>query len=395
MQYDDQLWLLPAGVEEILPPKAQHLEQCRRDLIDLFISWGYELVIPPLVEYLESLLAGAGNDVDLKTFKLIDQPTGRLMGVRADMTPQVARMDARKLHRGGPTRLCYLGTVLHTLPDGLSGERCPMQVGAELYGHRGVESDCEVICLLLETLRVAGVRNVHLDLGHMGIFRALMNKTGLTAERSAALFDVLQRKALAELNGLLDGWEIGPRVARMITALADLNGGEDTLARARTELAPLGAEVDLALRRLGQVAQTLRLRTPGVELHFDLAELRGYHYEQGIVFAAFVAERGQEIARGGRYDNIGALRAEGRPAVGFSTDLKTLVQLGRGAVAPGKGAILAPWSDDARLQAQVHALRRAGERVVHDLPGQQGAGSEMGCDRVFVFVDGEWVLRPL
>lgn len=395
MQDDDQLWLLPAGVEEILPPQAQHLEQCRRDLIDLFVSWGYELVIPPLVEYLESLLAGAGNDVDLKTFKLIDQLTGRLMGVRADMTPQVARMDARKLHRGAPTRLCYLGTVLHTLPDGLSGERCPMQVGAELYGHRGVESDCEVICLLLETLRVSGVRDVHLDLGHAGIFRALMHEAGLNGEQSAALFDVLQRKASTELNSLLDSWAVAPRVARMISALVDLNGDEDALARARVMLAPLGAEIDLALSRLEQLAQTLRSRAPGVKLHFDLAELRGYHYEQGIVFAAFVAERGQEIARGGRYDNIGALRVDGRPAVGFSTDLKTLVELGQGTLSPGKGVVLAPWSDDARLQARVHALREAGERVVHALPEQQGSGSQMGCDRMLVLADGEWVLRPL
>lgn len=395
MQDDDQLWLLPAGVEEILPAQALRLERCRRDLIDLFLSWGYELVIPPLVEYLESLLAGAGADVDLKTFKLIDQLTGRLMGVRADMTPQVSRMDARKLRRGAPTRLCYLGTVLHTLPDGLSGERCPMQIGAELYGHRGVESDCEVICLLLETLHVSGVRDVHLDLGHMGIFRALMHETGFDREQSDALFDALQRKASAELNSLLDGWAAAPAVSRKIASLVDLNGGEDALARAREELAPLSVEVETALSRLEQVAHTLGSRAPGVRLHFDLAELRGYHYEQGIVFAAFVAERGQEIARGGRYDNIGALRADGRPAVGFSTDLKTLVELGQSALSEVKGAVLAPWTEDARLQAQVSALRRAGERVVYELPEQEGSASELGCDRALVLVDGQWILRAL
>ena len=353
MQDDDKLWLLPAGVEEILPPQARRLERCRRDLIDLFLSWGYELVIPPLVEYLESLLAGAGTDVDLKTFKLIDQMTGRLMGVRADMTPQVARIDARKLHRGAPTRLCYLGTVLHTLPDGLSGERCPMQVGAELYGHRGVESDCEVICLLLETLRVSGVRDVHLDLGHVGILRALMDEAGLNREQRNALFDVLQRKATAELHSALQTWEIPPKAARRIVNLVDLNGGEDALARAREALAPVTGALERALTRLEQVAGMLASRAPDGSLHFDLAELSGYHYEQGIVFAAFVAERGQEIARGGRYDNIGALSVDGRPAVGFSTDLKSLVELGRPTQGEAGGAVLAPWVDDARLRARV------------------------------------------
>ncbi len=395
MQDDDKLWLLPAGVEEILPPQARRLERCRRDLIDLFFSWGYELVIPPLVEYLESLLAGAGTDVDLKTFKLIDQMTGRLMGVRADMTPQVARIDARKLHRGAPTRLCYLGTVLHTLPDGLSGERCPMQVGAELYGHRGVESDCEVICLLLETLRVSGVRDVHLDLGHVGILRALMDEAGLNREQRNALFDVLQRKATAELHSALQTWEIPPKAARRIVNLVDLNGGEDALARAREALAPVTGALERALTRLEQVAGMLASRAPDGSLHFDLAELSGYHYEQGIVFAAFVAERGQEIARGGRYDNIGALSVDGRPAVGFSTDLKSLVELGRPTQGEAGGAVLAPWVDDARLRARVTALRQAGERVVQELPEQHGSASEMGCNRVLVLINGVWELRDL
>jgi len=383
-------WLLPEGMEEVLPPQAERLEKLRRRLLDVYAGWGYELVMPPFIEYLDSLLTGTGNDLDLQTFKLTDQLTGRLMGLRADMTPQAARIDAHRLQRDVPTRLCYMGTVLHTRPDGFAGSRSPLQVGAELYGYAGVESDAEVLRLMIETLTVTGIGDVHIDLGHVGIFRALVEEAGLDGEAEEQLFDALQRKASAEIAQLLDGLSVSAETRRRMLALVSLNGGAEVLEDAVRELAGAGEKVGGALDELARMAV---LVGDGVTLNFDLAELRGYHYHTGVVFAAYVPGHGQAIAVGGRYDNIGACFGKARPATGFSSDLKTLMALAPAAEARITG-ILAPAADDAGLAAKVSELRAAGERVVCALPGQQGGAKDMDCDRRLVQSDGEWRVEP-
>ena len=388
-------WLLPVGIEEILPLQAYSIEQTRRRVIDMFESWGYEFVMPPFIEYLESLLTGTGPDLDLQTFKLIDQLSGRSMGMRADMTPQVARIDAHHLRREQPVRLCYLGTVLHTRPNGFSGSRSPIQVGAELYGHAGVASDCEIICLLLETLVTSGIHDIHLDIGHMGIFRGLAEQAALEPEQENRLFDALQRKARTEIEEVLSQSRVEQGVRKMILALGELNGGPDVLVKAADLLAAGNSAVQASLRRLEALADSLQGRTGGISLHVDLAELRGYHYERGVVFAAFVPGHGQEIARGGRYDGIGEAFGNARPAIGFSTDLKTLVSLGETTSGPPEKGIFAPWRDDPLLQSRVNALRREGHRVVFELPGQTGNARTMCCDRVLVRRDDGWDIESI
>lgn len=386
-------WLLPAGIEETLPEEAARLESLRRELLDLYAGWGYRLVVPPFIEYLESLLTGTGKDLDLQTFKLTDQLSGRLMGVRADMTPQVARIDVRHLRTDDPVRLCYIGTVLHALPDGLSGSRSPIQVGAELYGHAGIESDCEILCLMLETLERAGVRDVHVDLGHVGVFRGLSRQANLDEETEAVIYDALQRKAVSEIAPLLQS--LGEPVGRMIRDLANLNGGDEVLEEAPACLADASAEVQKALDALHSLAGSLRRRFESLPLHFDLAELRGYRYHTGVVFAAFVPGSGREIARGGRYDNIGRDFGHARPATGFSTDLKTLIREGGGrAELAQRAGILAPWSSDAKLRALIRDLRDSGERVVYELPGQSASASSLNCNRRIVKESGNWAVAP-
>jgi ATP phosphoribosyltransferase regulatory subunit len=391
LSFADERWLLPAGIEETLPAEAEAIERLRRELLDLFSSWGYRLVIPPFIEYLESLLTGTGKDLELKTFKLTDQLSGRLMGVRADMTPQVARIEARHLRSDQPVRLCYLGTVLYALPDGAARSRSPIQLGAELYGHGGIESDCEVLCLMLETLRRAGVSDVHLDLGHVGIFRGLARQAALGAESEAVLYDALQRKAASEIDTLLAPLE--EPVSGMIRDLAGLNGGDEVLAAAARSLKKASPEVRAALESLGALAEALRARFPQVPLHFDLAELRGYRYHTGVVFAAFVPGSGQEIARGGRYDNIGRDFGRARPATGFSADLKALMRVRAPAEVSGQqDCILAPWSAAPALQQMVSELRDAGERVIYALPGQKADARSLGCNRRIVERNGAFFL---
>jgi len=392
---DDKCWLLPEGIDEVLPPQSWVLESLRRDLLDLFHGWGYELVIPPLIEYLDSLLTGAGSDLDIKTFKLTDQMTGRLMGVRADMTPQAARIDAHQLRRDFPTRLCYLGTVLHTRTDGLFDSRDPLQIGAELFGHAGVESDVEILCLMMETLKQTGVKNIYLDLGHVGIFRGLARQAGLDPMAEQALFDVLQRKAMPEIQALLQKLNISKSAAEMLAALAELNG-EDAVERAKKVLAKAAPDVWEALNYLEQVAQAVQQRLPNVPLHFDLGELRCYHYQTGVVFAAFVPGRGQEIARGGRYDATGQVFGRARPATGFSADLKTLLQLGhRESPVDEDKSIFAPWSNDLSLLEAIKKLRAQGRRVVCALPGQVGDAVDMDCSEVLKQQNGAWIVSGI
>lgn len=398
MQYSpleiENRWLLPEGVDEYLPPQAGQLEALRRELLDVFFSWGYELVIPPLIEYLESLLVGAGNDLDPETFKLIDQYTGRLMGVRADMTPQVARIDAHHLRCEAPVRLCYVDAVLRTRQNGFAGSRNPLQIGAELYGHAGIESDIEMLRLMVKTLRVVGLEHFHIDLGHVGIFRALSQEAQLSPSQEAQLFDALQRKAKPEIEALLEAGDISPGHRNMLVGLVDLNGGQEVLDEARSCLKQAGRKVHTALENLQKMAEAARCQLATIKLHYDLAELRGYRYQSGVVFAAFAPGQSHEIARGGRYDEIGRLFGRPRPATGFSADLKTLLALSPAQEAPAGGILAPPWSDDEELRLKIRALREQGERVLFLLPGQHEDPAAMGCDRRFERRNGEWVIVP-
>ncbi|WP_263140940.1 ATP phosphoribosyltransferase regulatory subunit [Pseudomonas sp. RIT-PI-AD] len=387
-------WLLPDGIEEVLPPEAARIEAARRQVLDLFQRWGYEFVVTPHIEYLESLLTGAAQDLDLRTFKVTDPYSGRLMGFRADITPQVARIDAHTLRREGPSRLCYAGSVLHAQPRALSTSRSPIQLGAELYGDASPASDVEVISLMLDTLDLAQVPDVHMDLGHVGIYRGLARAAGLSGEAEQNLFDALQRKAMDEIAALTEGLPEG--LASMLRALAELSGGREVLELAQACLVEAPGDVHAALDDLMAIADELSVRYPELPLYFDLGELRGYHYHSGVVFAAFMPGVGQSIAQGGRYDGIGADFGRARPATGFSTDLKTLVSLGRLVLDEPAQGIWAPDSHDVYLWQAVQRLRREGQRVVQALPGQVDADApEAGCDRRLVLSEGRWQIAPL
>ena len=386
-------WLLPQGIEEVLPPEAERLEALRRELLQIYSSWGYELVMPPFIENLDSLLTGVGHDLDLQTFKVTDQLSGRMLGIRADMTPQVARIACRRVDRVAPVRLCYSGTVLHTRDDGLGGNRSPLQIGAELFGHSGFESDLEVLSLMLETLRAAGLANICLDLGHVGIYRAVAARAGLDKEQEAAFFDLLQRKAIADIDALSGTWQVADDVADMLRQLSTLHGGSEVLVKAERALQVIGEEVEGALERLHQVAASVERRYPECTLHLDLAELRGYHYHTGLVFGAYVPGHGRALAQGGRYDSIGEVFGRSCPATGFTTDLKQVLALGAKANGgDSRGAVYAPRSDDPALDAMVQSLREAGERVICELSGQAATPAELGCDRLLQMQGDTWAV---
>ncbi len=392
MRYPNH-WLLPEGVHEVLPDQAAYLEQVRRRLFDTYRSWGYELVIPPFIEYLDSLLSGTGADLDLQTFKLTDQLTGRLMGIRADITPQVARIDAHQLKRDVPTRLCYLGTVLHTRPDGFARTRSPLQVGAELYGHAGVASDAEILSLMLETLHITHINSYHIDIGHVAIYRELVKQAHLDSEQEHLLFDVLQSKAIPEIHSYLSAWQVDKQVHDMLAQLVYLNGSLDVLNEARTALKNANNAVQHALDDIAALAE----RVTDNELHVDLAELRGYSYHTGLLFSAYVPGHGQAIARGGRYDHVGEVFGRARPASGFSADLINLVSFNPQTLE--RQAIFAPVPSQneqrASLQEKIQSLRGEGHIVICELPGQAGDAQAMGCQQVLRWDGREWMLQPI
>ena len=361
-------WLLPEHIEDVLPSEARAIERLRRTILDLFETHGYELVAPPLLEYLESLLSGTGRDMDLATFKLVDQISGRMLGVRADHTPQVARIDAHLLNRQGVARLCYCGSVLHTVPAGMTKMREPIQIGAELYGHAGLEADVEIVRLMIAALTRAGVKSIHIDLGNPAIYRTLA--LGLDPERAEEIFHAVQQKDT-----------VGAGALGILTLL---NGGLEVIDRARKELPASVAPHLQALERLAKSVEG-----PGVDISVDLAELGGFNYESGLVFAAFAPGSPDAIARGGRYDEVGASFGRARAATGFTMDLRQLAGLVEPSPRPspkGEGAILAPCTEDAR--EAIEALRAKGEVVVVDLPGHDS--SELGCDRRLEKKDGKW-----
>ncbi|MGA0033268.1 MAG: ATP phosphoribosyltransferase regulatory subunit [Burkholderiales bacterium] len=382
-------WLLPEYIEDILPEEARRIERLRRLILDDFAVHGYELVMPPLLEYVDSLLTGTGHDLDLQTFKLVDQLSGRMLGVRADITPQVARIDAHLLNRGGVTRLCYSGSVLRTLPDGMNRTREPLQIGAELYGHRGIDSDVEVQRLMLRTLRIAGVREVSIDIGHVGVFRALLRRARAPRELESELFQAMQAKDASAINGLARRFDRATRSA--LAVLPQLYGGAEVLARARRVLPPL-PEIRAALRDLS--ALSVRLADLAQIRSFDLGELRGYHYHSGVVFAAYASTSSNAVAQGGRYDEGGKAFGRARPATGFSLDLRELASTGM-ATAP-VSRVLAPYRPgDQALQRRIAALRGRGTIVVEDLPGHARYRGELGCDRQLVRRQGRWTVIKL
>jgi ATP phosphoribosyltransferase regulatory subunit len=387
-------WLLPEGVADVLPAEAARLEALRRRLLDRFAAWGYQLVFPPLMEYVDSLLTGSGHDLDLMTFKITDQLTGRMMGVRADITPQVARLDAHSLPVEGPARYCYAGTTLNTRPAALAASRCPVQIGAELYGYAGVAGDIEVLRLMLETLTLAGCDNIQLDLGHVTIFRELARLADIAGADEAALFDVFQRKAVADLREFLNARQVPAAMAARFEGLLKLAGDISVLAAAQKLLAGLSPDIDAALAALATVAQAITASHANVSLYFDLTELRGYHYHTGLVFAAYAPGARAELAKGGRYDAVGEAFGRSRPATGFSADLKSLLDFF--ASSDAASGIFAPAGDDAALRSAIAALRARGERVLQALPGDGSkAAAENGCDRELRLSAGTWTVTSL
>lgn len=386
-------WLLPDGVEDILPPLAGQIESLRRDVMDTCQRWGYQLVIPPLIEYLESLFTGTGHDLELQTFKLTDQLTGRMMGVRADMTPQAARIDAHTLGQDGITRLCYAGHVLHTRPRHMLTGRTPIQAGCELFGSASEAADLEVISLMLEALRVSGLPRVHLDLAHVSIYETLMSEAGFDRATSDAIFDAMARKSVPELDALLGNCEPDSAGGRL-RALARVSGGPEALEEARSILAGAPEALTAALDQLGRVADMLIRDFPEIRFGFDFCELRGYNYHTGLVFAAYVPGHGDAVAKGGRYDAIGSDFGRARPATGFSLDIRALVSLGE-RITRRAGAIWAPADADPTLEGVISGLRMT-ETVVRALPEDTAADpAARGCDRILVKRDGQWVVDQL
>lgn len=379
-------WLLPESIEDALPRDAACIETLRRRLLDAFSAHGYDLVMPPLLEFVESLLTASRSELDLRTFKLVDQISGRSMGVRADITPQVARIDAHILNRAGVTRLCYCGSVLHTLPACFNSTREPLQLGAEIYGHAGLEADIEVIGLLATALKLCDVHALRLDLGHVAIFRALAGGAALVAEAQQELFLILKCKDVSALREMVAGLAEPFRSA--LLALPDLHGDQRVLAEAARRLPPL-PELQEALADLERLS-----KTPGdMPIGFDLADLRGYEYHSGVVFAAYCAGSAGALALGGRYDGLGGMYGRARPATGFSMDLREVARLSQNGEA--RGAILAPYAEDDTLRAEVARLRAQGECVIVALPGHEGTWQEAGCDRILVRGADEWTVEFL
>ncbi len=383
-------WLLPEHIADVLPSQARAIEELRRELLDMARTYGCELVMPPMLEHLESLLSGTGHALDLKTFKLVDQLSGRSLGLRADTTPQVARIDAHLLNRVGVTRLCYCGPVVHTRPDGLNASRELLQFGIEIYGHAGLEADLEVQELALDAVARAGLKDVALDLGDARIVRGVLHGQDLTPVALDAIVAALAAKdasALAALTG-----ELPAAVREALASLLSLYGGIEVLDEARRRL-PDNALVRAALDDLQWLAKHLQQTHAHVNLGFDLADLTGYAYYSGVRFALYANGSSDAVLRGGRYDEVGAVFGRRRPAVGFSVDLKTLVALS--PASPLRAAVRAPWGEDAALRAAIRRLREDGETVVCVLPGHEHEGDEFDCDRELAQVGSQWVVRAL
>ncbi len=386
-------WLLPEYIEDILPAEALAIEATRRRVLDRMLVHGYQLVGPPMLEYVESLLSGSGGDLDLRMFKVVDQLSGRMMALRADMTPQAARIDAHLLNHSGVTRLCYAGSVLHAVPSGLTRTREPLQIGAELYGHDGLESDLEIQQLMLQSLSIAGITKIHLDLGHVAVFRGLVKGAGISNELETQLFCALQSKDVSGLKDLCNKLDkvVDKKVRRALMLLPELYGDKKILEDAR-KLLPDFPEIQTALNDLESVSSEL---SPLVDtLSFDLADLRGYQYHTGMVFAAYSKGCPNAVALGGRYDEIGKAFGRSRPATGFSMDLRELSGLVKPTPYP-KGVLASYKKSDKSLDKEIERLRSEGQIVVINLPGHQNDQDALDCDRQLVMDQGVWKIEKI
>ncbi len=391
-------WILPDGVQETLPPDALAVESLRHDILRVFHTWGYDLVMPAMIEYMDSLLTGTAHSLDTRTFALVDQMSGKQMGVRSDMTPQVARIDAHLLAGDARldrvSRLCYCGHLLHAIGDGINSSRTPLQIGAEIFGSDAISADVEVVSLMVATLHAVGLRKMSLDLGHVGIFRGLVKNTGLDEEQEARLFDMLQRKSIPDLQVYLQDLPLAERSREQFYQLALLNGDVSVIDDARRLYSDAPDELFETLDTMENVVQSLQSRYPHTLIHCDLSELRGYSYHTGLVFAAFLPGQGREIARGGRYDDVGEVFGNARPATGFSADLLNLYQLCGGSSRYHHG-ILAPDSTDVALSQLVTRLRADGERVVVDLSRGKSCATDQQCDRKLAHENGAWIIKEV
>ena len=380
-------WLLPENIADVLPSEARKIEDLRRKMLDTFRLYGYELVMPPLLEYVESLLAGAGQDTDLRTFKLVDQLSGRLLGLRADMTTQVARIDAHLLNRDSITRLCYAGSVLHTRSSSLHATREPLQIGAEIYGHAGLEADAEIQELALASVALAGFLDVRLDMAHVGVLRALLAEDASAKKDETRITALLRAKDVPGLDEITRSYAPATRAALM--SLPNLYGDVEVLARAKEILPPLPG----ITRALAELAALAAGAIGRAQVAIDLADLRGYQYESGAMFALYVPGLPNAVARGGRYDHVGEAFGRARPATGFSLDLRELARLL--PTAERKHSIRAPWGNAPELREKIADLRKAGEVVIQSMPGHDNVQDEFECDRVLVLEDGNWILKNL
>jgi ATP phosphoribosyltransferase regulatory subunit len=382
-------WLLPEYIADVLPSEARKIEELRRLMLDNFRRYGYELVMPPLLEYVESLMTGAGADTDLRTFKLVDQISGRMLGLRADMTTQVARIDAHLLNRATVTRLCYAGSVLHTRPSGLHATREPFQIGAEIYGHAGLEADAEIQELALGSLALAGFTDVRLDLTHVGVLHAILEQDPAAKKDYEAIVQLLRGKDVPGLQQQTASYNDTTRAA--LLALPNLYGDVEVLKRAREELPALPG-ITHALAELAALAASAIGRA---DVAIDLADLRGYQYESGAMFALYVPGLPNAVARGGRYDHVGEAFGRARPATGFSLDLRELARLL--PTAERKHSIRAPWGNASELKEKIAELRKAGEVVIQSLPGHNDEQDEFECDRALVLDESgsNWILKNL
>ena len=379
-------WVLPDHIADVLPSEARHIEELRRLCLDTARVFGYELVIPPLIEHIESLLSGTGSTLDLQTFKMVDQLSGRTLGLRVDTTPQVARIDAHLLNRAGVTRLCYCGPTLHTRAPGPYATREPLQLGAEIYGHAGLEADLEILQLALQCLQVSGISSFHVDLSDARILPALLRGQGLASSQQEAIGQALSGKDISAMRRI--GASLPTSLCEALVALVQLYGGLDVLDRAE-EIFKDWPEVLLALSQMRWLATHIH----GNQVSIDLADLRGATYYSGPRFAVFVPEASDALVRGGRYDEVGALFGRKRPAAGFSLDIKALVSL---IQRPGpQAAIRAPWGEDEGLHQSITQLRQQGHTVVCMLPGHDSEVDEFHCDRELVLLKGQWTLQPL
>lgn len=383
-------WLLPEHIADVLPSQARRIEELRRELLDMARTYGCELVMPPLLEHLDSLLSGTGQALDLKTFKLVDQLSGRSLGLRADTTPQVARIDAHLLNRAGVTRLCYCGPVLHTRAEGLTATREPLQFGVEIYGHAGLEADLEAQELAIDAMQRAGVTRLVLDLGDARLVRGVLGDHTLSGDRLNALVAAMAAKDAAGVAAFSN--DLSDDVVAALQTLLRLYGGVEVLADARKAL-PANALVTAALDDLEWLIRHLGAAYPDVRIGVDLADLPGFGYYSGVRFALYAEGGSDAVLRGGRYDEVGAVFGRRRPAVGFSLDLKTLV--GLIPATSLRAAVRAPWGEDPDLRAAVRRLREQGETVVCVLPGHEQENDEFECDRELVQSGGQWVLRSL